>query len=658
MEPVILNQRYRLVELVGAGGMATVYRGQDLLLERVVAVKFLREPYASNPAFRERFLQEARSVARLDHPHIVHIYDVGEDAQQQPYIVMELVRGEDLKTLIRREGPLPVPLALNLIRQMCEGVGHAHRAGIIHCDLKPQNILVTPEGKIKVADFGIARAFHEDLPGAPVELEKVVWGSPHYLSPEQASGRPPTPAVDVYSLGVILYEMLTGVPPFHDADPNALIMKHLREEPVPPTQLNPRIPPGLELLVRKVLSKQPAQRYRNADQFGMAVDSYLQQGTEHTRPQATIQHVTPPPPTRQAPTATRPTPPPAPISQPLPATPPENTQPVAIPDGPDTLLWGLIVVAAIAVLGLIPLWMFVVQTYSPERILSAPSERATNAPATPGLGEMVSVPNLVSLSAADAQRLAESLNLLMEVQGERETTDAPPGAILEQTPSPGSRVTAQTTIQVIVAAGRTFTLPDIEGYNLDAVQDGLESQGLILNIEEIWSAEYRGLILTQTPQGGTEMRAGDTLTLTVSGGVDAPIALQVNLNHQALLEEVRLPHREYRPGDTIPVTLRWRCTAPLDRSYKVFIHLLTPNLTLVAQSDQEPLNGLRPTTSWTPGEIISDPHQLRIPPNTPAGVYHIRVGLYTPEGRLPVVDPGYAQVLDHAILVTDINIAP
>ena len=212
--------------------MATVFRARTCCW-RTVAVEFLREPFASDPAFRERFLGEARAAARLDHPNIVRIYDVGEDEGKHPYIVMEIVEGEDLKTSIRRDGPLSVNQALNLTRQICAGVGLAHRAGIVHCDLKPHNILVTYEGQAKVADFGIARAFQGEEHAPQEEAEDVVWGSPHYIAPEQAMGKQPTPATDVYSIGVMLYEMLTGVPPFRDPDPTALALKHIQEEPVP-----------------------------------------------------------------------------------------------------------------------------------------------------------------------------------------------------------------------------------------------------------------------------------------------------------------------------------------------------------------------------------------------------------------------------------------
>ncbi len=652
MKPTILNQRYRLVELVGAGGMATVYRGEDLLLERKVAVKFLREPFASDPDFRQRFLGEARAAARLDHPNSVRIYDVGEDEGNHPYIVMEIVEGEDLKTLIRREGPLSVNRALNLARQICAGVGNAHRAGIVHCDLKPQNILVTYDGQVKVTDFGIARAFQDEERPSQAEAEDVVWGSPHYIAPEQAMGKTPTPATDVYSIGVTLYEMLTGVPPFHDPDPAALAMKHIREEPVALRSLNPRVPPGLELLVRKALAKDPAQRYQNADQFGAAINAYMQQAEEYTRPQSAV-----------TPTSAdlMLTPPPATLVAPPKAT-ESDTQPVVVSAGPDYKLWALIAFAALAVMGLIPLWIFVYQAYTrPVAIPTAGTSPTTITATTPSA--LVSVPNLTGLSAPDAQRLTEGLGLRFEVLGEKESSDARPGAILEQTPVAGSRVAPGNTVKVIVATGRAILLQDVVGFNINDrnvnVQAGLESQGLLVYIEKTWSLEPEGVILRQAPEPNTEVRAGSTVTLTVSGGANFPIPLQVNLNNQVILQDARVSQRRYRPGDTIAVTLRWEVLQPLNKSYKVFIHVLTPDFsTLLTQRDIEPLNGLRPTTTWTVGEIINDPHQVPIPPNAPAGVYQIRVGLYDAEGRLPVVDAGQTQVVDHTIFVTEIEVRP
>ena len=645
MEPILLNQRYRLVELVGAGGMATVYRGQDLLLERTIAVKFLRDPYTSDPEFRQRFLAEARAAAKLDHPNIVHIYDVGEDGGNHPYIVMEMVEGEDLKALIRRYGPLQVPHALNLVRQICAGVGHAHRVGIVHCDLKPQNILVTPEGQIKVADFGIARALQEESDDTETR-ETVIWGSPHYISPERAEGKTPVAASDVYSIGIILYEMLTGVPPFHDPDATQLAIKHLTETPALMSTLNPRVPPGLDWLVHKVLEKEPAKRYRNADQFGMALDEYMRQGESMTMAQPSV---TPPPPTVPG------TPPPPSAEPPAPQSQPDNT--FADPLGPDFLLWSLLGVAAIAVIGLIPLWIYVYQSYMPDA--SSPTVITNHATPTPIVQEqMVSVPNLIGLSATDAQRTAENQHLKIEVLGEEESTAAQPGAILQQTPGAGSRVAVETTISVIVASGRAFVLPDVVGYTLDTVQTGLESEGIFLVIQEVWSTEAKGTVLTQIPTSGTEVRAGNTLTLTVSGGIHLPIPMHVNLNQQIMLEQALVSQLTYRPGDSVPVTLQWHSLQAVNRSYKVFVHLLTMDMQLVAQDDTEPVNGLRPTNGWVPGEIINDPHQVLLPSNVPAGTYQIRVGLYDPEGRLTVVDAGDTQIIDHTIFITQITVEP
>jgi len=645
MEPEILNDRYRLEELLGTGGMATVYRGHDLLLDRPVAIKFLREPYAGDPAFRGRFLEEARAASRLDHPNVVHVYDAGI-AQEKPYIVMELVAGQDLKTLIRQKAPLPVPQALSITRQICAGVGHAHRASLIHCDLKPQNILVTPHGEVKVTDFGIARAFQEGQ--ASTEKEKAVWGSPHYISPEQAAGEPPLPASDVYSIGIMLYEMLTGVPPFHADDPTDLIIKHLHEEPAAMRSLNPRIPPRLEWLVRKVLSKEPATRYRHADQFGMVIDEYLREGDAQTIPHPLVTDQTPLPPAAQ----------PSPSA--APATPtiavyraaPESADATS---GPDWLLWVLWLVAAIAVLGLIPLWWYTYRTYTAP---TPPLSTATvTTIATEPAGETVGVPNLVGLSAADAQRRVEDYGLRLNVQNEQETPDALPGTVLEQTPPAGAQVSTGTTVNIVVAAGRAFTLPNVVGYRATDIIPHLETEGLIIVTEETWSAKPQGEIVKQVPVPDSEVTSGDTITLTISGGTEHPIPLQVNFNGQIVLETAAVPQLAFRAGDSIPVTLQWHALQPVERSYTVFVHLLAADrVTLIAAGDSEPVNGLNPTSAWQSGDIVMDPHQIAIPQGVAPGTYQIRVGLYTAEGRLPVSDAGLAQVHDNSIFVTTVVI--
>lgn len=269
-DSIVLNDRYQLQESSGTGGMAVVYRARDLMLERNVAIKILRESFTGDPDFRERFRQEARSAANLSHPNIVTVHDFGLD-RNRLFIVMEYVPGTHLKDLLQRRGRLPEGEALSLIVQACAGVGYAHRAGLVHCDIKPHNFLITPDNRVKVTDFGIARALASI---EPEEKADIVWGSPQYFAPEQASGKAPSPASDVYSLGVILYEMLTGRLPF-DADEASELARLHREVPPPsPRQFNPAISPSLEMILLKVLSKEPSARYRTADQFGRVLVNF------------------------------------------------------------------------------------------------------------------------------------------------------------------------------------------------------------------------------------------------------------------------------------------------------------------------------------------------------------------------------------------------
>lgn len=269
---ILLNNRYLLEEPQATGGMAEVFRGRDLTLERTVAIKILRKDYSTNPEFRQRFHQEAKAAANLSHPNIATIYDFGLD-QDRLFIVMEFVPGTDLKNILRQRGRLPVDEALSLILQACAGIGHAHRAGLVHCDIKPQNLLVTPEQQVKVVDFGIAHAL-ASLPHA--QNSKVVWGSPLYFSPEQASGQPPTPASDVYSLGVVLFELLTGQTPFHGTSAEELGQHHIQMLPPSPRKLNPIILPELDQVVLRMLEKEPVSRYRSADQVSRVLTSLLQ----------------------------------------------------------------------------------------------------------------------------------------------------------------------------------------------------------------------------------------------------------------------------------------------------------------------------------------------------------------------------------------------
>ncbi|MEX2143414.1 MAG: protein kinase [Anaerolineales bacterium] len=263
-EKKLLNKRYQLEDFLEKGGMATVYRGRDLMLERDVAIKLLREDYSRDPAFRERFRQEAKAAANLSHSNIVTVYDFGFD-EDHLFIVMEYVPGTDLNSLIKKKGQYSLEEGVPLIIQACKGLGYAHRAGLVHCDIKPHNFLVTPDKRLKVTDFGIARALASIHPDEEAE---VVWGSPQYFSPEQAAGSAPSPASDVYSMGVILYQMFTGKLPFDSKNASDLAKDHQYKEPQPPLELNPKIPAALNEIMLKVLSKEPSARYRTADQLG------------------------------------------------------------------------------------------------------------------------------------------------------------------------------------------------------------------------------------------------------------------------------------------------------------------------------------------------------------------------------------------------------
>jgi eukaryotic-like serine/threonine-protein kinase len=277
-QETLLNGRYRLIAQQGSGGMAVIYKAQDLALGRTVAIKVLRPSLTGDPSFLTRFRQEARNVANLQHPNIVTLYDVGQDGNTY-YMVMEYIEGQDLKKLIRASAPFNIDRALHFAIQICAGVGYAHRAGLVHADVKPQNILITVDDQVKVTDFGIAQALSLTQ---PQEKQSVVWGSPHYFAPEQASGEPPTPASDVYAIGIVMFEMLTGKLPYSGADQQELALAHIREQVPHVMDMNPSVPVHLDRIIYKVMSKEPANRYRTADQLGRILISYQKQGQDAT----------------------------------------------------------------------------------------------------------------------------------------------------------------------------------------------------------------------------------------------------------------------------------------------------------------------------------------------------------------------------------------
>ena len=377
-EPALLNNRYQIEGRLGSGGMAVIYRARDLMLERTVAVKILRETYSNDPAFRERFRQEAKAAANLSHPNLVTIHDFGWDSGRL-FIVMEDVPGTDLKTILQTQGNMSIEDALPLVVQACAGIGYAHRAGLVHCDIKPQNMLVTPDHRLKVTDFGIARALASIH---PEEQSSVVWGSPQYFAPEQAAGLAPSPASDVYSLGVVMYEMLTGRLPFTGTDAVELSRQHRTQPVPPPRQFNPAIPPALEQIALKVLSKGPSARSRPADPLGRGLLTFNRSTTVTAVPElipspqpapgSGLAETIPPPGRTVArprrPAAARPaaSPPPAVEAAPdIPSQPVLAAEPERNPLDIDWLTWGLALLALLCVGGQIPLWIWIYLQYNP-----------------------------------------------------------------------------------------------------------------------------------------------------------------------------------------------------------------------------------------------------------------------------------------------------
>src|SRR5919199_1598453 len=263
--PQVLGERYEIGGVLGRGGMAEVHRGRDLRLGREVAVKVLRQDLARDPSFQVRFRREAQAAASLNHPAIVAVYDTGEDrtgSGATPYIVMEYVEGETLRDVLRREGYLDPERAMSLAADICGALDFSHRNGIVHRDVKPGNVMITPQGSVKVMDFGIARAVSDSA--ATMTSTAAVIGTAQYLSPEQARGESVDARSDVYSVGCLLYELVTGAPPFTGDSPVSVAYQHVREDPKLPSSVNPAIPPDLDAILLKALSKNPANRYQSA----------------------------------------------------------------------------------------------------------------------------------------------------------------------------------------------------------------------------------------------------------------------------------------------------------------------------------------------------------------------------------------------------------
>jgi beta-lactam-binding protein with PASTA domain len=477
----LIGGRYELGRQLGAGGMARVYLGHDRLLDREVAVKVLSEPYASDPQFVERFRREASAAAGLNHPNIVAVYDRGE-ADGSYYIVMEYLSGPDLKQVIRRRAPLPPVQAIDFAQQILAALGAAHRRDVVHRDVKPQNVLVAEDGHLKVTDFGIARA------GAQTDMTEAgsVIGTAQYLSPEQARGDEVTAASDCYAVGIVLYEMLTGAVPFDGDRPVAVAMKQISDEPVPPRQVEPGVPPELEAVVMRALAKRPSERYRTADELSRALAEARTaiDGSGST--------------TQVMPVAGPPT---AETQVMDPVTGPTRVGPPPPPDEPPGrrarwpwIVAGIVLLAAIAV----GAWL-----------LLGNDARAVTIPAVAGQSE------------AQARQTLEDAGLGVEVQ--RVTSEAPTGEAVGTDPPGGSEVDEGDTVTLRVSEGPGLTsVPDVVGDNEADATAALRREEFDVDVQQEASSDVdEGIVISQRPGAGTQAEVGSTVTIVVSSGPEA-----------------------------------------------------------------------------------------------------------------------------------------
>jgi serine/threonine-protein kinase len=643
--------------------MATIYRAHDLTLERTVAIKVLRAEHDAGDAFRH----EARAIAKVPHPNIVTVFDVGQHDGAN-YIVMEFVEGQDLKEWIKVEAPFRIGPALDIIAQVCEAVGFAHERGILHCDLKPQNVLVLPNGQVKVTDFGIA---HVVSTASPTRGRKV-WGTPHYASPELIAGKTLTAASDVYSIGVMLYEMLAGKLPFDGQDAVEIARQHALNAPPPIQRHNPRVPHPVAQALDRALAKDPARRYPTAKQFGRLLAGYRKRGEAVTQP---LQPVSIPEPSTlgdaQA-DRSRPASPWTPAGETAPAS-TTGTLPPAVrqPASERHFDWALLLLAAlafVAVAGLIPLWGSVISraleqqaplpTSTPAaQLVPTPTstvESATPQP-SPTATAYVTVPDLVGRPLDEARQRAQAADLELIVGEERPDAEVPALHVIAQSPAPGEHAPGKATVTVVISLGpERVLMPDVIGFPLSVKRLDLEDLGLVVSVTETWSTEPAGLIVGQDPPAEAEITVGSVVTLSISTGSRSRI--EANFDDKVVLYSAELNEMTLRPGDTLQIVITWHVLERLPAPYTTFIHITDAGGQIVAQLDRPPLGGSRPTDTWRPGENFLDPYSLALPANARPGSYWVRIGLYRQAQRLPVIDPGSATVEQDAVLVHEITV--
>jgi eukaryotic-like serine/threonine-protein kinase len=493
-EPTIVGGRYELGELLGRGGMAEVRKGTDTRLGRVVAVKRLRTDLASDTTFQARFRREAQSSASLNHPAIVAVYDTGEEITpegvHQPYIVMEYVAGRTLRDILREGRKILPERALEITSDVLSALDYSHRAGIIHRDIKPGNVMLTPSGDVKVMDFGIARAVSDAQ--STMTATAAVVGTAQYLSPEQARGETVDSRSDVYSAGCLLYELLTGRPPFVGDSPVAVVYQHVREQAAPPSDHDTALPAAIDAIVMKSLAKRVEDRYQSAAAMRTDIERYLAgRPVEAVAPAAAPE---PGPATAVTQVVGAPT-----SAVPVAATPIEEEE----RSGSRT---GLLVGLAVLILAIIAAGAFLL----PRMFTSAPDQ--------------VQIPNVIGKTQDQARTLIGNANLVVDISGYQPDESAAAGTVLKQSPAGGVGAYADpgSTVSLVLSSGKPdVTIPQVVGMSFKDAKAMLEGDGLKVTRNDVEDDQPKGQVLSTNPTTGTTVASGTTVRLDVSQGPKA-----------------------------------------------------------------------------------------------------------------------------------------
>ncbi|MEV0947012.1 Stk1 family PASTA domain-containing Ser/Thr kinase [Rhodococcus sp. NPDC049939] len=559
--PRNLSARYELGEILGFGGMSEVHLARDVRLSRDVAIKVLRADLARDPTFYLRFRREAQNAAALNHPAIVAVYDTGEaetDAGPLPYIVMEYVDGETLRDIVRRDGTMSPRQAMEVISDVCAALDFSHRNGIVHRDVKPANVMINRAGAVKVMDFGIARAISDA--SSPMTQTAAVIGTAQYLSPEQARGEQVDARSDVYSLGCVLFEILTGQPPFKGDSPVAVAYQHVREDPRTPSEINPDVPHELDSVILKAMSKNPANRYQTAADMR----SDLVRVLSGQRPSAPM--VMSPEDRTELLGAVGSGP--KHYASPPPVEPPADEPDDQPGRKRNPILLALMAVAALIVIGIVTAFLWtalglgsgvgqvtlpdvtnqsaddaatrlqnegfqVTQQQKPDAVVAAGNvistrplagvevDRGSTVTLEVSSGpEQVTIPRLAGLNQQEAQQELNAVGLRLDSSIQRAPSDESDiDKVITQQPSSGSSIALDSEVTITLGSGpEQVRVPDVTGQTVDVAQENIEAAGFEVTIENVDSGAPEGQVISTDPAGGSTADKGDTITINVSNG--------------------------------------------------------------------------------------------------------------------------------------------